>query len=127
MLREGATGKLLPTALQADRLRETRPLLQHRNLHSKPEPETNSLYYRNVCREPIGLLRSALRKSPPLWALLGLSFIGASILEELTDVRLAPGLIETMRLLDIEHVKDLDLFAPAFSPSTAPEAYHEDV
>jgi len=59
---------------------------------------------------PIGLVRRSLRESPPSWALLGLSFVGGSVLEVLTDEAQKRRLVNTKRLLGIHELPDVPMF-----------------
>lgn len=95
------------------RIRKARETLLQEKVCAKPAPKITAVYFKNIRRGPIGTIRQALRECLPSWALLGLSFIGSSILEILTDERLTERLIGTLKLMGISHVPDFDVYGGA--------------
>lgn len=73
------------------------------------EPKVEAVYFKNIVRAPIGRVRAALRESLPSWALLGLSFVGGSVLEILTDKRLKPRLVATLKVMNVIEINDFDI------------------
>ncbi len=73
------------------------------------QPKVEAFYFRNIRRSPLGRLRAALRQSLPAWAILGLSFIGGSVLEVLCDCRLQHQLIATLKIAGIQNIKLFDI------------------
>lgn len=58
---------------------------------------------------PIGVLRRALSKCLPSWAILVFAFLGGSILEVVTDVKLKNRLTATPKITGIMEVPDFDI------------------
>lgn len=81
-----------------------------RQLH-KPKPI--GLYFKNIRLGSLGMIRKALRECLPSWALLGLDFVGSSILEVVTDQNLKDRVVATMKLIGIAHIPKFDVFESA--------------
>lgn len=78
---------------------------------SGPEPRPTALYFRNIRRARLGQVRSALRcMFPHPWAVLGLSFIGQSILEIVCHTGLADQIVAKLRVIGALHLKNFDIF-----------------
>ena len=76
-----------------------------------PKTSPTAIYFRKIKRVQLGVVRKALRSLDlPPWAVLGLSFIGQSVLEVVCDERLASQLIVKLTLLGAAHIKDFDIF-----------------
>lgn len=104
--------EIIPEPLQA-KISKTRSLLTQNSVKPAYEPRPTALYFKNVRRGPLGVIRKALRECLPTWALLGLDFVGNSIMEVVTDDRLKARVIATMKLMGILNVPDLDVFESA--------------
>lgn len=87
---------------------------------AQPATRTTAVYFRNIRRGPIGAIRQALRYCLPSWPLLGLGFVGESILEVITDDRLSKRLTGTHKLMGISHVPQFDIYECAPSPEQVP-------
>ena len=83
------------------KIHATMRALQAENLVIDRSPAIEAVYIRNIRRCPLGQLRRSLKRSLPPSALLGLSFIGGSILEIVTLRSQKEHLLETLRLLNI--------------------------
>lgn len=92
-----------------ERLEKSRELLRQNNLKVDRKPDPVAVYFRGIRRGPLGTVRSALRESLPGWALLGLSFVGNSILEIVTDRRQKDHLTATLSKLGVHEVKEFDI------------------
>ena len=75
------------------------------------EPKPVALYFRNIKRARIGQVRKALRQifNHP-WAVLGLSFIGNSVLEIVCHKGLTDQIIAKLRIIGATHLKKFDIF-----------------
>lgn len=102
----------IPEMLQ-EKISKTRAFLTRNNLRATQEPKPVALYFKNVKRGPLGMVRKALRECLPSWALLGLDFVGNSIMEVVTDNQLAARVITTMKMIGIIHVPTFDVFEAA--------------
>lgn len=91
------------------RIQKTIRLLDRNNCRVLKEPSPIAVYFKNVRRGPIGAIRSALRESLPSWALLGIGFVGGSVLEIVTDNRLKARLIATLKIMGIEELAKFDV------------------
>lgn len=92
-----------------DRIRESRDMLK--DLIYRPKPKPTSVYFRNIKRAQLGVVRKALRNMQlPPWALLGLSFIGQSVLEIVCDEGHVAQLTVKLRLLGASEVKNFEIF-----------------
>ena len=76
-----------------------------------PEPKPTALYFRNIKRARLGQVRKALRQmfTHP-WAVLGLSFIGQSVIEIVCHFGLRDQVIAKLRLLGASHIRNFDVF-----------------
>lgn len=63
------------------------------------------------------MVRTALREILPNWALLGMDFVGSSILEVSTDINLEARLISTLKKIGAHRITDFDV------PTTAVKKY----
>jgi len=79
-------------------------------VRAKKEPRVTAVYLKNVQGGPIGTVRRSLRESLPSWALLGLSFLGGSILEVVTADAQKARLVHTMRLMGIQELTAFSIF-----------------
>ena len=76
-----------------------------------PEPTPMALYFRNIRRNRLGQVRKALRQMfPHPWAVLGLSFIGRSVIEIVCHKGLADQIVAKLRLIGATHIKNMDVF-----------------
>lgn len=71
------------------------------------------VYVRNIKKGPIGAIRNALRHNLPIWALLGLRFIGGSVLEIIKDARQKPRLVATLQVIGVREIKEFNVFESA--------------
>ena len=95
------------TPATQERLRKCLELLDI----SGPEPVPTAVYFRNIRRNRLGQVRKALRQmfSHP-WAVLGLSFIGQSVIEIVCHQGLVDQVVGKLRLLGATHIKNLNVF-----------------
>lgn len=71
------------------------------------------------------MTQKALRKCLPSWALLGLDFIGSSVLKIITDVGLAERTIATLRVMGTEQITGFDTLEVAARKPQRKEAGRE--
>lgn len=103
-------GKLnLPQNL-SEKIKKSKMILEQTGICQKAEPNLIPVYFSNVKRGPINVLRKALRESLPSWSVVGLSFIGGSVLEVLTDRRLKDRLVTTLQAMGLKEIINFDLF-----------------
>ena len=95
------------TPATQERLRKCLELLDIRG----PEPVPTAVYFRNIRRNRLGQVRKALRQmfSHP-WAVLGLSFLGKSVIEIVCHQGLVDQVVAKLRLIGATHIKNLDVF-----------------
>lgn len=95
------------STLTMERLRKGMAMLDIQS----PEPKPTALYFRNIKRARLGQVRKALRQmfSHP-WAVLGLSFIGQSVVEIVCHTGLCDQVIAKLRLIGAAHIRNLDVF-----------------
>ena len=76
-----------------------------------PQPKPTALYFRNIRRARLGQVRKALRQmfTHP-WAILGLSFIGKSVIEIVCHEALVNQIVAKLRLTGASHIKSMDVF-----------------
>ena len=76
-----------------------------------PEPKPIALYFRNIKRTRLGQVRKALRQifTHP-WAVLGLSFLGQSVIEIVCHSGLCDQVIAKLRLIGAAHIRNLNVF-----------------
>ena len=76
-----------------------------------PQPKPTALYFRNIRRARLGQVRKALRQmfTHP-WAVLGLSFIGKSVVEIVCHESLVDQVVAKLRLVGASHIKNLNVF-----------------
>lgn len=98
---------------QRARLHETMRALQAGNLRIDRSPAVDVVYVRDIRRAPLGQIRRSLQHSIPSSALLGLSFIGGSVLEIVTLKSQKDKLVDTLRLLGIEPMRNFDVMDDA--------------
>lgn len=101
----------LPTQLQ-HRVAESIAILSQGGLRRFNEPKPVAAYFTNIRRGPVGLVRKALSASLPQWALLGISFVGGSVLEIITDKRLKDRLVATLAMMNIKEIPDMNILKP---------------
>lgn len=82
-------------------------------------PKVEAFYFKNIRRSPLGKLRAGLRESLPPWALLGLSFVGGSVLEILCDQRLQHQLIATLKIAGIQNIKSFNIMNDGLKKESA--------
>ena len=93
----------------------------------RPKPRPTAVYFCNIRRVQLGVVRKALRNMQlPPWALLGLSFIGQSVLEIVCDQSHVAQLTVKMKLLGAAEVKNFDMFGDNLkkTPGTESRARH---
>ena len=85
-----------------------------------PAPTPTALYFRNIRRARLGQLRKALRQmfTHP-WAVLGLSFIGKSVIEIVCHKGLADQIVAKLRLIGATHIKNMDVFGDNLKKKTS--------
>ena len=76
-----------------------------------PQPKPTALYFRNIRRARLGQVRKALRQmfTHP-WAILGLSFIGKSVVEIVCHEALVNQIIAKLRLVGASHIRNMNVF-----------------
>lgn len=57
------------------------------NIRQILEPEATVVYLKNMKHRPIGIIGGPLPKLLPSWALLGIGFVGGSVMEIVTGKR----------------------------------------
>lgn len=77
------------------------------------EPRPMAVYFKNIRRGHPGVIRAVIREYLPSWALLGLHFIGSSVLEIVTDERLKDRTISTLKIIGITQIPNFDNLATA--------------
>ena len=89
------------------RLRQSLALLEI----SSPEPKPVAVYFRNIKRARLGQVRKALRQmfTHP-WAVLGLCFVGKSVLEIVCHEGLVDQLVAKLRIIGATHLRKFDIF-----------------
>lgn len=92
--------RAVPTAVREKIHAAQRMIYQHR-ICTRRKPKPKAVYFKYVRSGPIGVLRKALQKRLPGWAVMGLSFPGGSILEVITDRNLRNSLIATLKIMEI--------------------------
>lgn len=100
--------KQLPPSMRDKINRMKQSLIQNKCIELQ-KPKVTPLYFKNIKRCRIGGIRAALRETLPSWAVLGLSFVGGSILEVLCDEKLQRRLVYTLALVNIRQVKNFDV------------------
>lgn len=103
------SAKCLPPDL-AVRVQKAIYKLDTNKIRVLKEPETTAVYFKNIRQGPLGVLRAALRECLPSWAVLGLGFIGSSVLEIITDARLKSRLIATLNAMGVQEIPNFDMF-----------------
>ena len=90
-----------------ERLRQSLALLEI----SSPEPKPVAVYFRNIKRARLGQVRKALRQmfTHP-WAVLGLCFVGKSVLEIVCHEGLVDQLVAKLRIIGATHLRKFDIF-----------------
>ena len=83
-----------------------------RPLYRAPR-ELESVYFGRIRRGPVGQLRKALRECLPSSAVVGISFIGSSLCEILTDARMKDRLVRTMKALGFSEEDSFDPYGDA--------------
>ena len=89
------------------------------------KPNIIPLYFKNIRRCRIGVLRAALRQSLPSWAVIGLSFVGGSILELLCDSKLEHRVIHMMKVVNIRQVKGFNILTDGVKKETEKDQSHK--
>lgn len=77
------------------------------------EPRPTAIYFRNVRRGLLGMIQKAIREFLPSLALLGLDFIGSSVLEVITDAGLVERTGATLKLMEIVQIPNVYIFEAA--------------
>lgn len=72
------------------------------NLRVNAYPEVDSVYVKGLRRSPYGAIRRSLQHSLPRSELLGLSYVGGSILETITIKAQKANLEEILQLLGLQ-------------------------
>lgn len=94
-----------------EKILKTKNILDQANLLVTYKPKPGAVYFKIVRRGPICATRTALRQSLPSCAVLGLSFVGGSMLEIIPDGRLKDRLITTLEALSLQEVPKFDVYA----------------
>lgn len=110
IVRNGSTATQDMPHAQTAQVKKAKDTLQANSTHAEPRPTAVAVYFRNVRRGLISSLRQALRQCQPSWALLGINFIGASILEVVSDERLQDRLIGTLGMMAVKHIPHFDIY-----------------
>lgn len=108
--------------VMTEKIRKTRGILQAQNICVISATVVVPVYFRTVWRGSISPIRQALKECSATWALTGMSFVGASVLEILTNRMLKEGLIATMTLIGINQVRNFDIFGDALKRTKEREA-----
>lgn len=122
--RNTSPARVLPPALD-QRIRKSIDLLNASRCRKTVEPNPTAVYFKNVRRGPIGAIRTALRASLPSWALLGIGFIGGSVLEIVTDVRLKTRLVATLKIMGIDEIRGFDVLSGGIKKGDASDGKKE--
>lgn len=77
------------------------------------KPQPTDVYFKNVRRGPLVVIRNALRECLPSWTLPGLKFVGAPVLEIVIDERLSARTTATLRVMGITEITDIDILTNA--------------
>lgn len=105
-LNSPSSREVIPEEWQSKRIK-TKKILAQNNLRPLVEPKPTALFLKNVRRGPLGVMSKALRIRLPSWALLGIDFVGSSILEVITDKRLEGRVKATLKIMGIIYVPNL--------------------
>ncbi|KAI0562920.1 Endonuclease-reverse transcriptase [Gracilaria domingensis] len=89
---------------QRVKIHQTLSAINTSNLRISTTPITDVVYVKGLRRSPYGIVRKSLLHSIPRAGLLGLSYIGGSILEIVTTKSEKQNLIETIQLLGLQHM-----------------------
>lgn len=92
-----------------EKIKKARGIIDQNNMRTRMLPKPVAAYFKNVRRGPIGTLRKALRDCLPAWALLGLCFVGGSVLEIITNQRQKDRLTATLRMMGISEIPNFDI------------------
>lgn len=98
----------VPTQLR-NKIEKSKQILIEENFKPLVKPTPTVVYFKNVRRGPVGRIRTALRECLPSWAILGLDFVGASVLEIVMDGKLKHRTVATLRMMGIMEIKDFDI------------------
>lgn len=80
-------------------------------VHLVPDPV--GVYFKNMHRGSIGVIHQTLRECLPNWALLGISFVSASVMEVVTDRSLNQRLFATLVMIGVKELQNYDIFGEA--------------
>ncbi|PXF46499.1 hypothetical protein BWQ96_03734 [Gracilariopsis chorda] len=94
---------------QRMKIHQTLQAIEISNLRMNTAPEVDVVYIKGLKRSPYGLIRRSLQHSIPRSSLLGLSYIGGSILEIITLKSHKHRLIETLQLLGLQHMANFSI------------------
>lgn len=111
-LKRPKAAKFIPSPLQA-KINKTKSLLTKGSFVPCHEPKPPALYFKIVKRGPLVEIRNALRECLPNWALLGLDFVGSSVMEIITDRQLKDKIVGTLKQLGMVNVPNLSIFESA--------------
>lgn len=104
--------KALPSKL-AQRIEKSKIIADAAKARVQYVPKPTAVYLKSIRRGPIGAIQKALRECLISWALLGISLIGGSISEIITDSRLKDRLVTSLKIMGIVEVRDFDIFEGA--------------
>lgn len=104
---------------QRQALHATMHALEVHNLKRDRSPAVDVVYTRDIRRAPLGQIRRSLQHGVPASALLGLSFIGGSILEIVTLKSQKQNLVETLRLLGVQPMPNFCMTDDALKKQTS--------
>lgn len=112
--------KTVPKQL-IEKITKSRQLLMEGKIKPVYEPKPVALYFKNVRRGLLELIRSSLRECLLSWAILGLDFNGTSVLEISLDERLKDRTVATLKMIGIMVIQNFDILAAAASKSKSGE------
>lgn len=67
-------------------------------------------YVRSIRKEPVGAIRNSLQQSLPSWALFGLSSIGGSVVEIITDDWQKLQVVVDLKVIGAREIKGFEVF-----------------
>lgn len=90
-------------------IRHAEKKIDQPHMRVQPEHRPTEVYFKAIRKGPSGILRRALSKCLPSWAVLGLCFVGGSILKVIADVRHIHRLTGTLKVMEIIEVHKFDI------------------
>lgn len=98
----------IPSTL-LEKIKISQSVLDQQQTRVRMELRPTAACFKNVQRGPIGVIRRTLSECFPMWSILGLCFMGGSILEVVTNIRQKNRLTATLKIMGIVEVPDFDI------------------